>query len=112
MSRNVYWLSSCLFFQSLCLYALTFCKGRGRETRREASKDACSIKEASATVLPINVIFLSTIEESGKAGSLKGGLSSPSLEIMNFWLEGGIKRLSATSSERSEIVASLEKERV
>ena len=104
----MYWLSSWSFFQSWDLYAWTFCIGL---LRRVARRDACSaasaIEEASSAVLPIKVIFLSAIDVIGRFGSLNGGLRRPIFETMIFWFEGGIDRLSAISSERSEMVASV-----
>ena len=70
------------------------------------------MEEASAAVLPMRVIFLSARVERRTEGSLKGGFRRPSLEIMNFWLEGGMEISSATASERSAIVASEGKEKV
>lgn len=110
---NVYCASSCSFFQSCVLYADTFCMGLlCLVTRLEACSDASEMEEASAAVLPMSVIFLSAIALIERPGSLKGGLSRPSLEIMSFWLEGGTERESAISSERSDIVASEGKEKV
>ena len=110
---KVYWLSSCSFFQSWVLYALTHFRGL---LRRVALLEACSaasdIEEASSTVLPITVIFLSAIEAIGRFGSLKGGLRRPILETIIFWLEVGILRYSAISSERSEMVSWASKENV
>ena len=83
---------------------------KGRFTSRAPSVEASAIEEASAAVLPINVIFLSANEDTSSAGSLKGGFKRPNLEIMNFWFGIGMERWVAISSDRSDMVASEENE--
>lgn len=53
----------------------------------------------------MRVIFAAAKEDTGRAGSLKGGLRRPSLGIMNFWFVAGTERVEETAAERSVIVA-------
>lgn len=59
----------------------------------------------SAEVLPSRVIFLFTMEERERVGSLKGGRRRPGLgDMSSFWFSGGICRSLEMVLERSEIV--------
>lgn len=53
----------------------------------------------------MRVIFVAAKEDTGRAGSLKGGLRRPSFGIMNFWFVAGTERVEETAAERSVIVA-------
>lgn len=53
----------------------------------------------------MRVIFAAAKEDTGRAGSLKGGLRRPSFGIMNFWFVAGTESVEETASERSVIVA-------
>lgn len=77
----------------------------GPLTERDAARAPAATDDASATVLPMSVIFLSARFVIGREGSLKGSLRRPSLGTMSFWFEGGIERVVEMESERSEIVA-------
>ncbi|KAB8303934.1 hypothetical protein EYC80_005296 [Monilinia laxa] len=100
--------------ESLVLYAETFCfeLNPGPLTVRDAASAPAATEDASATVLPMSVIFLSARDFTERQGSLKGCFKRPSLETISFWFEGGIERVVEMESERSEIVAIEDREKI
>lgn len=63
--------------------------------------------ETSSAEEPRRTIFFERRVWSLRSGSLKGGLRRPTLgEIMNFWFDGGMDKVSEMVVDRSDIVAS------